>query len=214
HARSGGHCQVTIPRQRSHLVARPRLHRALGAAPPVTVIQAPLGFGKTTLVAQWLDHLSDPGAVVWVDAPRDGGDLWAEILVMMRISGLVDSTDIPWPAALAQLLPATPITLVVDAFDRAHGQGAQRMLLDLVRRSSALRLIVCTRRPPRLLLRSRSELDQILLTGRDLAFTPDETRQLLHTAGSAVHELTGGWPILNRMVADALAESPGRPAAD
>ncbi len=191
------------------------MHRVLGAAPPVTVIQAPLGFGKTTLVAHWLNRLPGPDhAVVWVDAPREGGDLWTEILAMMRISGLVDFTDIPGPAALAQLLPATPIILVVDAFDRVHSRDAQHILLDLVRRSSALRLIVCTRRPPRLLLRSRSELDQILLTGRDLAFTPDETRQLLHTEGLAIHELTGGWPILNRMVADALAESPDRPAAD
>ncbi|MFL5613947.1 MAG: LuxR C-terminal-related transcriptional regulator [Gemmatimonadaceae bacterium] len=61
--------KLYVPRARSALIARPRLIEALreGAARKLTLVVAPAGFGKTTLLAEWL--ASPPrgvNAVGWV----------------------------------------------------------------------------------------------------------------------------------------------------
>jgi LuxR family maltose regulon positive regulatory protein len=51
-----------VPRARSSLVARPRLTSVLRQRPAqrLTLISAPAGFGKTTLLAEWRSELSLP----------------------------------------------------------------------------------------------------------------------------------------------------------
>ena len=48
--------KLYIPRLRRGLVARPRLSERLsrGAESKLTLVSAPAGFGKTTLLAEWL----------------------------------------------------------------------------------------------------------------------------------------------------------------
>ena len=48
--------KLYVPRPRRGLVARPRLSERLsrGAESKLTLISAPAGFGKTTLLAEWL----------------------------------------------------------------------------------------------------------------------------------------------------------------
>src|ERR1700750_1599640 len=48
--------KLHIPRWRRSLVARPRLSERLsrGAESALTLVSAPAGFGKTTLLAEWL----------------------------------------------------------------------------------------------------------------------------------------------------------------
>ena len=61
--------KLYVPRARSGLVPRPRLVEAIrqGAARKLTIVVAPAGFGKTTLLAAWLaDSAGGPGAVGWV----------------------------------------------------------------------------------------------------------------------------------------------------
>jgi ATP/maltotriose-dependent transcriptional regulator MalT len=55
--------KLYIPRPRQELVHRPRLMEKLdqGAYRKLVLISAPAGFGKTTLVIEWLNHLSKPG---------------------------------------------------------------------------------------------------------------------------------------------------------
>ena len=50
--------KLYIPATRSDAVPRPRLIELLdqGLAHKLTLIAAPAGFGKTTLIAAWLDH--------------------------------------------------------------------------------------------------------------------------------------------------------------
>src|SRR5262249_34964578 len=50
--------KLYAPRARADLVPRPRLtaRLAAGVRGPLTLITAPAGFGKTTLLAEWLDH--------------------------------------------------------------------------------------------------------------------------------------------------------------
>ena len=65
--------RVTPPRVPRHLLSRPRLmsgdDRLRGC--PVVVVQAPAGFGKTSLLAQWrLEHLARGAVVAWLTAQR------------------------------------------------------------------------------------------------------------------------------------------------
>jgi LuxR family maltose regulon positive regulatory protein len=62
--------KLYIPRARASLVSRPDLIRRLneGLASPVTLISAPAGFGKTTLVSDWLNQVKLPAAWLSLDA--------------------------------------------------------------------------------------------------------------------------------------------------
>jgi transcriptional regulator with XRE-family HTH domain len=61
------------PRQTQAVVARPRLNQRLDQelTGPLTLISAPAGFGKTTLVADRLAHLAAPSAWLALDAHDD-----------------------------------------------------------------------------------------------------------------------------------------------
>ena len=56
--------KLHVPRLRPFLVPRPRLIEALnqGLAGKLTLISAPAGFGKTTLVSSWIDALQTENA--------------------------------------------------------------------------------------------------------------------------------------------------------
>ena len=51
--------KLYIPRPRRGLVGRPRLLERLsrGAESKLTLVSAPAGFGKTTLLAEWLEAI-------------------------------------------------------------------------------------------------------------------------------------------------------------
>ncbi|MGA7758178.1 MAG: hypothetical protein WCA57_10060, partial [Ilumatobacteraceae bacterium] len=54
-----------VPRVRSGVVRRPHLTSVLAAGVdvPLIVVSAPVGYGKTTLLVDWLEH--DDRAVAW-----------------------------------------------------------------------------------------------------------------------------------------------------
>ena len=67
--------KLYVPRPRAALVPRPRLLARLdaGLAGPLTLIAAPAGFGKTTLLAEWLSHTEHSRCTVaWL--ALDAGD--------------------------------------------------------------------------------------------------------------------------------------------
>jgi LuxR family maltose regulon positive regulatory protein len=53
--------KLFVPRPRPTLVARPRLIEGLdhGLEAHLTLVSAPAGFGKTTLVSEWVHGLDD-----------------------------------------------------------------------------------------------------------------------------------------------------------
>lgn len=66
-----------VPRVRSDLVARPRLYARLdaGLEGVLTLVAAPAGSGKTTILADWLhaqEHAEQPSGVAWLSL--DSGD--------------------------------------------------------------------------------------------------------------------------------------------
>jgi LuxR family maltose regulon positive regulatory protein len=65
--------KLAIPSSHGEIVPRPRLLDKLGSSPrPFTLISAPAGFGKTTLMANWLKHIHLP--VAWLSLDSDDND--------------------------------------------------------------------------------------------------------------------------------------------
>src|SRR4051812_16406778 len=76
------------PQLRDGSVPRPRLDAQLGPRSRLTLVSAPAGFGKTTVVGSWLaDHASATGArVAWVSldaADRDPVTFWTYVLTAL-----------------------------------------------------------------------------------------------------------------------------------
>src|SRR3954451_20290251 len=74
--------KLHVPRPRRQLVARARLTDRLrgspGVAPRLVLVAAPAGFGKTTLLTQWLGSAGTPDAgvrVAWLSLDVSDADL-------------------------------------------------------------------------------------------------------------------------------------------
>ena len=66
-----------VPRGRRGLVSRPRLDDRLsrGAESALTLVSAPAGFGKTTLLAEWLaDARADGCSAAWLSLDQRDND--------------------------------------------------------------------------------------------------------------------------------------------
>src|SRR5579871_2714788 len=74
--------QVNRPAIPRGVVSRPRLAARLDEAltAPLTLLAAPAGFGKTTLLLGWAD--TRPERLVWLgsDAVDDGPSFWSSLL--------------------------------------------------------------------------------------------------------------------------------------
>ena len=67
--------KLYIPPIRSALVPRPRLIEILndGLDGKLTLVSAPAGFGKSTLVSAWVGQIEMPGA--WISLDEQDNDL-------------------------------------------------------------------------------------------------------------------------------------------
>ena len=219
---------------------RPRLHALLAdvARQPLAVVAAGPGYGKSTALAAWASEqrlcwytandadahlatfLRGLAATLRARVPS----LPPEIGSTLRGSAGPDADDADRAEVLAALLAEAvdgaggePLQLVVDAAERIPpNSGGGRLLAAFVRHAPAhLHLTLATRGHAPLGGAARAGAE---VTGRDLAFTEEETADLLATLGaddpevaSAVHAATGGWPAAVRLAAEAVR---GRSALD
>lgn len=200
-----------IPRARRDVVPRPALlARVLTQADDarLVLVQAPAGFGKTTLLVQLSAALAaSPGAeVVWVSLDAEDNDanrLFAALL------GALAALDLPWavpPATvLAQLQDASPasrtalgplidalgarpearITLVLDDLHHITDAAALQLLDTLIARAPPeLCLYIGSRvTPPLSLARWRAGGELVELSFEDLQFDLDATQALCRLRG-------------------------------
>jgi len=86
--------KLYVPRRKPGLVGRPRLLERLraGAGSRLTLLSAPAGFGKTTLLAEWLGSDADPDrAVAWLSldrADRDAASFWTGVTTAFDVAVL------------------------------------------------------------------------------------------------------------------------------
>jgi LuxR family transcriptional regulator, maltose regulon positive regulatory protein len=187
---------------------RDRLLRMLLDDPaPVTLVCAPAGSGKTSLVASWATE-ADGAAIAWLSLDRhddDPGRLWAGILQALRGTGRFPAAarlhDLVAPpgevapafvdAVVAEVAAlGEPVWLVLDDVHVLRHAAALDPLTLLVRRlSPGFHLVLTSRTDPPLGL-PRLRLDGLLREVRatDLAFTPDETGTFLARQGLQLPE--------------------------
>jgi hypothetical protein len=174
----------TMPAQRpllgSHLLDRPRLRRRLPDSPGwVVVLEAPYGYGKSVLAAQWAADLERDGwTVSWTQAAgRSVREAFAVEL------GLPLAT--PW----ADLLPALWADRVAWVVEDLAGDDDLGPLLDDV---PGLLALLCRTAPPSAELpRLRTQGRLLRLTAAELAFTADEAEAVFQAHGPALGPAAG-----------------------
>jgi LuxR family maltose regulon positive regulatory protein len=215
---------------RDDLVAR--LDRAVEGK--VTIISAPAGSGKTSLLRAWTGRPGRAHHVALVQVRRDEQDaqvFWLALLnAVCRSPGPVSDTEPSTPTpdfdvrALADRVLAALARQrdrVIMVIDDLHELNSPESLTQLTRLLTNLppgvHAVVVTRRdlPLRLhQLRLAGELAEI--RGADLRFTERETRELLAASGVALseaeaallHQRTEGWAAGLRLAALSLAGHP------
>jgi LuxR family transcriptional regulator, maltose regulon positive regulatory protein len=214
--------KTTVPRLREGRVARPRLLQRLRAATvrEFVLVCAPAGFGKSTLLAEWVQV--DRRPVAWLSLDEGDNDpvrFWRHIAAAMdrarpgvaeRASLLVgDPTSSSFMPAVTALVndlaeSAEDVVLVVDDYHLIHAQHVHRSVEFLLEHlPGSLRLVVASRSdPPLPLARLRARGQSAELRAADLRFTPAEAAQLMAASTgldlpedvvAALGERTEGW---------------------
>ncbi len=214
-----GHFVVPMPP--SDCLDRPRLRQVLDEAVtrPLTVVRAPAGWGKTTLLAGWAAARPAQPPFVWIRIDPaatptvPGGPtvpLWPQLLHGLGRAGLIPAgADLAPPGAatahhppdrgyrqLANLLadlPA-PFVLVMDDVHLLHGRSDLDGLELLVNEvGERVRTILVGRTTPVALHRLRAAGRVTEIGAGALAFTRSEAVDLLRAQGvSATAGLVGG----------------------
>jgi LuxR family maltose regulon positive regulatory protein len=194
--------KLHVPRRRRGLVARPRLSERLsrGAESALTLVSAPAGFGKTTLLAEWLAVAAADGrAVAWLSLDQRDNDpalFWTYLVAALKTAApgvgagalsLLQSPRPPGEAALIALLNdlgaiSNDVVLVLDDYhviDAREVQDAMAFLLEYL--PPQIHLVIGSRADPALPLaglRGHGELVEI--RAADLRFTPGEAAAYLN----------------------------------
>ncbi|MCZ3389012.1 MAG: LuxR C-terminal-related transcriptional regulator [Actinomycetia bacterium] len=225
-----------LPHARAGLIARTRLDAVLsGRRSRLTLLSAPAGFGKTTLLAQWLRTEAERSdlRIAWVSL--DEGDqvtqtFWTYVLTALERAApgsgsaalqLVASGQ-PVEAVLAAVLNELSVlpddvVLVLDDYHLAECPEIQPGMTFLVDRlPPQVRLVIITRADPALALarlRVRGELTEV--RAADLRFTDAEAARFLSEASghdltaaevSALGARTEGWIASLQLAALSLRE--------
>jgi LuxR family transcriptional regulator, maltose regulon positive regulatory protein len=216
--------------QRGELLAS--LDRAAEAR--VTLISAPAGSGKTSLLRAWADGPGQPHRLAIVQVRRDQQDsqqFWLAILSAIRqasgpsgAGGQLAATPDFNPEAIADRVRSELAEhrdrtfLVIDDLHELTSPEALAQLTRLLEKlPSHVHAILATRRSlPLRLHRLRLAGDLAEIRSADLRFTQRETREFLEAAGIALseagaaklHQRTEGWAAGLRLAAISLAGSP------
>jgi LuxR family transcriptional regulator, maltose regulon positive regulatory protein len=193
--------KLYIPKLRRSVVARPRLRGRLsrGAESRLTLISAPAGFGKTTLLAEWLAATRTERSVAWLSLEEGDSQpalYWTYLVTALQavVPGagtsallLLQSGQPPIETVLTVVLnelSSVPndVYLVLDDYHLVDSPDVQvGMTFLLEHLPPQVHLVVSTREDPALplaRLRARGELVEV--RAADLRFTLDEVAAYLN----------------------------------
>lgn len=191
--------KLYIPPPHLNLVNRARLHTRLqaGLHGKVTLVSAPAGFGKTTLVSAWVQSCRRPVAWLALEAEdREPNRFWSYVVAALQTvaptvgQGILRLLQSPQPPTTERLLTALlneisvlpePVVLILDDYHVLDAQPIDVALSFLIDHlPPQLHLVIITREDPNLplaKLRARGRLTE--LRARDLRFTAEEAAQFL-----------------------------------
>lgn len=231
--------KLFVPGARQEPVTRLRLHATLlrGMSRPLTLLVAPAGWGKSTLIAEWLRQSGI--AAGWVSLDRGDGDakrFWQYLLLAANraVPGVANAALRRLEAAgsdvMRDVLPALvnevaeqarDVVVVLDDYHLVTGAQVHGSVARLLERCPPqLHLLMSTRAdPPLALSRLRVHGDLVEIRADQLRFTVEEAADLLGRAlGVAlapddVQRLvvrTEGWAAGLQLAALGLADRDNR----
>ena len=192
--------KLRLPYTRPGLISRPQLQEQFvqGLCGPLTLITAPAGFGKTTLMASCVSHVGMP--VAWLSLDKNDNQIWrflsyfiaalqeADNTIGIKASQLLEASQ--------QVTPETILINLINDLDRANGELVlvlddyqlissqaihEQVAFLLEHCPNTFHLVIATRSDPPLpipRLRARGQL--VNLRTADLRFTELEAAQFLN----------------------------------
>jgi LuxR family maltose regulon positive regulatory protein len=226
---------LTVDRAQPRLIGRGDLLAALdrAAGKKVTIISAPAGSGKTSLLRAWADRPGQPHRLAVMQVQRDQRDaqqFWLTLLSAVRQASAASRAEPPVATpdfngramvdrVLSELADQRGrLILIIDDLHELISPDALAQLTRLLTNLPGdVHAVLATRRdlPLRLhQLRLAGELAEI--RAADLRFSERETRELLEASGIALsdagavllHQRTEGWAAGLRLAALSLADHP------
>jgi LuxR family maltose regulon positive regulatory protein len=214
--------KLYIPPVRPELVSRPRLIEQLNAGleRKLTLISAPAGYGKTTLLSEWNASCGRP--VAWLSLDEGANDpmrFWTYLVAALQTVEATIAQDMltvfqaSQPPPMEVILTAlsnevaavpSPFALVLDDYHLITAQAIHDGLAFLLNHlPPSLHLIIATRTdPPLPIARLRGQGQLTELRQSDLRFTTDEAAVFLNTCAglnlspdntAALEARTEGW---------------------
>jgi len=197
--------KINIPPIRSHLVSRPRLTERLneGFEYNLILVSAPAGFGKTTLLSQWVHQNQAPLYTAWISLDEGDNDpirFWEYFIAALKTLQPAASekaiTLLHSPQAFGQVPPIesiltllindlaiTPADLVVvlDNYHLIKTRQIHNSITYLLEHMPVqMHLVISTRAdPPLTLSRFRGRGAMLEIGSDDLRFTLDEATNFL-----------------------------------
>jgi len=221
------------------IVCRKELHESLdgGLLLPLTLVSAPAGYGKSTLISHWLESSNVKSA--WLSLDKDDGDLRTFLLYLVAaVKSVLPKVCRETPPYLEapELPPVTTLitalsndferirqafVLVLDDYHLIPIKSQVHELIDTLLKHPApnARLVIMARRHPPLALarlRARHMLTEFGI--REMAFTRTDVDAVLinvvswkidDSLLSRIHEASEGWPVAIRMAGIALNRLDG-----
>ena len=234
--------KLFIPPPRTGLVTRQRLIERLQTALNynLTLVSAPAGFGKTTLLSEWVNHNQTSLRVSWLSLEASDNDpvvFWNYFIAALKTL---------WPAigekALALLHTSSPLSiesiLITFINDLANIAEGYVVILDdyhyikspavhtginflLEHLPPGMHLIISTREdPPLPLTRFRGKGMLLEIGADDLRFTTEEAARLLKDPQlpvltfkdiNAINSRTEGWAVGLKMAALSIGKKKDIP---
>jgi len=226
--------KTTPPRAPRHLLVRSRLSLANEhfRDRPIIVVQAPPGFGKTSLIAQWRrEYLAGGAAVAWYLAdPRDEPQRFLHGLVLAIRVGcgrpsfgrlLLDSPIGPtnvlegataWLAELAQT--SLDCVLIIDEADRLTEASLSGLFYVLHNAPPNLKIVLAGRGGLETMAEDLLAYGHCVAVGPEiLRFRIDETITLIKNRFASkvdtdtcarLHDIAEGWPLGIQLALSAM----------
>ena len=201
---------------------------------PLSLVSAPAGYGKSTLVSQWLDLLGCESA--WLSLDNEDSDLTqflsyvvaalrhtypgccSEIVEILQSAVLPDAHSLAGSFCNDIDAYKEKMVLILDDYHQLSSSEVDNFLDTVLKHPPQnMHLVIVSRRDPSLslhALRARGALCEVRL--QQLRFREDETRALIRqNLGSTItddeirmlHQRTEGWPVALRLARLAAAKT-------
>ena len=230
--------KLHIPRIRKDWVKRPALaHELDNIVAKLVLIDAPAGYGKTTLLAQWGSEAAARQPLAWISldpGDNDPARLWQHLITSLQhvypdlvADPILRSLHRQVPAvsdALSRLVNelsalAAPMVIILDDYHLIRERRCHDQLeFLLLRLPPTVQVVLSTRAEPPLSLgklRAAGEMAEIRMA--DLRFTAEQADALIQQVASVklsdhdlseLVELSEGWPAGLYLAALSLRDHP------